>query len=156
MIEEIQGDVFKAKEQVLIHGCNCFCTWGKGVAKTMLRLYPKAFEQDFLTRRGSKDKLGTYSAWRGKHYYYDQDVTVINLYSQWDLWSRHDPKDVYADYDAIREGLKQVEFVYRGASFAMPRIGAGLAHGDWATIKKIIDEVFTGYKKNELVRIYFI
>jgi hypothetical protein len=38
----------------------------------------------------------------------------------------------------------------------MPRIGAGLARGDWATIKKIIEDVFIGYKKNELVRIYYL
>lgn len=154
MIEEIKGDVFKAKEDILIHGCNCFCTWGKGVAKTMLKSYPKAFEQDFLTRRGSKDKLGTFTSWTGTHYYYDQEITIVNLYSQWDLWTWKDPKNIYADYDAIAEGLVQVRDTYPNKSIAMPRIGAGLAGGDWNIIKKIIEMVFENSNNN--VRIYVL
>jgi len=152
MIEEIQGDVFKAKEQILIHGCNCKNNMGSGVAKTIREIYPGAWKVDQETLWGDKNKLGHYTFWSGKHYYYDQDITVINLYSQYDYGHRK----IYADYDAIREGLDAIEFVFRGASFAMPRIGAGLARGDWATIKGIIEDVFTGYKKNELVRIYYL
>ena len=149
MIEEIKGDVFKAKEDIIIHGCNCYCTWGAGVAKTMLKLYPHAFEKDSLTNRGDKNKLGDFSYWQGKHYYYDQNITVVNLYSQY----KYGHTEIYADYDAIKEVLETVEYVFRGYSIAMPKIGAGLAGGDWATIKKIIEDVFN---KNELVRIYSI
>lgn len=152
MIEEIQGDVFKAKEQIFIHGCNCHNAMGSGVAKTVRAIYPEVWRVDQKTLWGDKNKLGSYTLWGGKHYYYDQDITVINLYSQY----KYGHTEVYADYDAIRKGLETIEFVYRGASFAMPRIGAGLARGDWATIKKIIEEVFTGYKKNESVRIYYL
>lgn len=152
MIEEIQGDVFKAEEDVLIHGCNCKNNMGSGVARRVRELYPEAWQVDQDTLRGDKNKLGTFTFWTGKHIYYDQNITIVNLYSQYD----YGRKKVYADYDAIRKGLKEVEFVFRGKSFAMPRIGAGLAHGDWTIIKKIIEEVFTGHKKNELVRIYYL
>jgi O-acetyl-ADP-ribose deacetylase (regulator of RNase III) len=152
MLEEIQGDVFKAKEQILIHGCNCHNAMGSGVAKTIRKIYPGAWLEDQKTLWGDKNKLGTFTSWSGKHYYYDQDITVINLYSQY----KYGHTEVYADYKAILDGLKQVEFVYRGASFAMPRIGAGLARGDWAKIKDIIKVVFTGYKANEIVRIYYL
>jgi len=152
MIEEIKGNVFKAKEDILIHGCNCHNAMGSGVAKMVRELYPGAWLVDQKTLWGDKSKLGDYSFWNGKHYYYDQNITVINLYSQY----KYGHTEVYADYNAIRKGLETVEFVYRGSTFAMPRIGAGLARGDWATIKKIIEEAFTGYKKNELVRIYYI
>jgi O-acetyl-ADP-ribose deacetylase (regulator of RNase III) len=155
LIEEIQGDVFKAKEKVLIHGCNCFNTFGSGVAKIVKELYPGAYEADQETEKGDTQKLGSYTVWSGKHYYYDQDIIVINSYSQYGYGSLFN-KQVQLQYDKLRESLEQIEFVYRGASFAMPRIGAGLARGDWATIKEIIEEVFTGYKKNELVRIYYL
>jgi len=155
MIEEIKGDVFKAKEKVLIHGCNCFNTFGSGVAKIVKELYPGAHKADQETEKGDTQKLGSYTVWSGKHCYYDQDIIVINSYSQYGYGSLFN-KQVQLQYDKLRESLEQIEFVYRGASFAMPRIGAGLARGDWATIKKIIEEVFTGYKKNELVRIYYL
>ena len=152
MIEEIKGDVFRAPEQILIHGCNCFCQWGAGVAKTMRELYPGAWQMDQMSVSGDKTKMGHYTFWTGKHHYYNQNVTVINLYSQYE----YGHAKVYADYDAIRNGLETIEFVYRGATFAMPRIGAGLARGDWKKIRSIIDNIFIGYKKNKLVRIYYI
>ena len=155
MIEEIQGDVFNAKEDVLIHGCNCYNTFGAGVAKRVKELYPGAWEADNDTKKGDTEKLGSHTHWNGKHYYYDQTIIVVNSYSQYGYGSMFNQR-VQLQYDKLRESLEEIEFVYRGASFAMPRIGAGLARGDWATIKEIIEDVFTGYKKNELVRTYYL
>ena len=151
MIEEIKGDVFLAKEDILIHGANCFHKMGAGVARSVKRFYPGAYEADKLTQWGCRKKLGDFSFYSGKHFYYpDQNIIVINLYTQYEYGT--DKQNL--DYTALKEGLEKVEFVFRGHSFAMPKIGAGLGGGDWATIKKIIEETFTGYKKNELVRIY--
>jgi O-acetyl-ADP-ribose deacetylase (regulator of RNase III) len=155
MIEEIQGDVFMAKEQVLIHGCNCFNTFGSGVAKKVKELYPGAWEADKNTTKGDEEKLGSFTVWNGKHYYYNQNITIINSYSQYGYGSMFN-RQVQLQYDKLHDSLKAIEFVYRGASFAMPKIGAGLARGDWAKIKDIIKVVFTGYKSNELVRIYYL
>ena len=48
-------------------------------------------------------------------------------------------------YEAIREGLANVREWCRinGASIHMPRMGAGLAGGDWAVIERIIVEELT-------------
>lgn len=48
-------------------------------------------------------------------------------------------------YDAIREGLERVaEFALsRGATIHMPRIGAGLAGGDWSVIERLVDEALS-------------
>ncbi len=45
-------------------------------------------------------------------------------------------------YEAIREGLKKVALEARRlrASVHMPRIGCGLAGGDWQTVAKIVEE----------------
>jgi len=148
MIQLIKDDLFKAKEDVLIHSCNCFCTWGAGVAKTMKKLYPEAWNIDDLTKKGDKGKLGTFTFWYGKHHYYDQDIIVINLYSQY----KYGHGGVYTDYDAIRTGLEAAEFVFRSKSFAMPKIGCGLAGGDWDVVSKIIESVFV---KNN-ARVYYL
>ena len=150
MIEEIQGDVFKAKEDILIHGCNCFNTMGSGVAKIVKALYLGAWIHDQNTLRGDKTKLGDYTYWFGPHYYHDQNITVINLYSQY-RYGRSG--DVYANYDAIAKGLMTIKDDFPNKSIAMPRIGAGLAGGDWETIKLIIRLVFD---EDSIVKIYYL
>lgn len=147
-MKELRGDVFKAKEDILIHGCNCFCKMGSGVAKTVREIYPEAWEADQKTIRGDESKLGTYTFWGGRHYYYNQPITVINLYSQYN----YNRRKINADYDAIEKGLKKLAFVCNGSSIAMPRIGAGLAGGDWDIIKKIINDAFG----EQIVKVYSI
>ncbi|UQN10681.1 hypothetical protein [Deinococcus sp. QL22] len=49
-------------------------------------------------------------------------------------------------YDAIREGLGRVRAFTQEhqASVHMPRIGAGLAGGDWTVIEGIVQKELTG------------
>ncbi len=46
---------------VLVHGCNCFCTMGAGIAKTIKQVFPAAYQADLATVAGDKTKLGSYS-----------------------------------------------------------------------------------------------
>jgi len=61
----IDGDLFKLAEQgefdIVIHGANCFCTMGSGVALTVKNNYPKAFLADQLTESGDQRKLGKFT-----------------------------------------------------------------------------------------------
>jgi len=134
----IKGDLIKlaleGKFDVIVHGCNCYCTMGAGIAKTIKSVFPEAYKADCITEKGSKDKLGTYS-----HATIEKNgnkITVINAYTQ------HDYKDrgVKADYDAIRSVFKKLKSNYSGKRIGYPKIGAGLAGGDWKQISKIIDE----------------
>jgi type IV secretory pathway TrbL component len=47
---------------VIVHGCNCFCTMGAGIAKTIKQVFPAAYQADLATTAGDQAKLGTYSA----------------------------------------------------------------------------------------------
>ena len=49
-----------------------------------------------------------------------------------------------ADYAAIRAAMQQVKAQFAGKRIGYPKIGAGLAGGDWATIAQIIDEELAG------------
>ena len=53
----------------------------------------------------------------------------------------------HADYPAIKAAMIQVKESAKslGLSVAMPKIGAGLAGGDWNTIKQILEEIFDDY-----------
>ncbi len=45
-----------------------------------------------------------------------------------------------ANYEAIRSVFKKLKSNYSGKRIGYPKIGAGLAGGDWEKISKIIDE----------------
>ena len=48
------------------------------------------------------------------------------------------------DYDAVRSVMRRIAEAYSGHVIGYPRIGAGLARGDWSTIAAIIDEELEG------------
>jgi O-acetyl-ADP-ribose deacetylase (regulator of RNase III) len=132
MIKETQGDLIamanSGEFDVIMHGCNCFCTMGAGIAKQIRGLFPAAFDADCRTSKGDRSKLGTCS------HATVNGVTVVNAYTQYD-WRGSGQK---ADYEAIRSCLAKVAADFPNARIGLPQIGAGLAGGDWETILGII------------------
>ncbi len=123
---------------VIVHGCNCFCTMSAGIAKTIKQVFPAAYQADLATVAGDKTKLGGYSAATveagGK------PLFIINAYTQYQ-WRG---AGVLVDYDAIRQVFRRVKQACVGQRIGYPAIGAGLAKGDWAKIAAIIDEELAG------------
>ena len=64
-MEFIKGDLLHLalakKLDVIIHGCNCFCTMGAGIARSIKECFPEAYEADCKTKRGKLSKLGSLS-----------------------------------------------------------------------------------------------
>ncbi|WP_407540166.1 hypothetical protein Q0M94_01850 [Deinococcus radiomollis] len=80
------------------------------------------------------------------------DLTVANLIGQHDIARKGQKEDVPpVRYEAIREGLGRVRAEaqrpdrLQGASVHMPRIGAGLAGGEWTVIEPMIEEELSAY-----------
>jgi O-acetyl-ADP-ribose deacetylase (regulator of RNase III) len=136
-MKTIEGDLIKLALEghfdVIVHGCNCFCAMGAGIAKSIKSEFPEAFEADLTTEKGVKQKLGSYSqvtvTRNGK------SITIINAYTQFH-WAG---QGVKADYDAIRRVFSQLKAEFGDARIGYPMIGAGLAGGDWGVIAHIID-----------------
>lgn len=123
---------------VVIHGCNCFCTMGRGIAKTVRAEFPEAYAADCRTSRGDRSKLGTFSAvrvLRGTN-----AITIVNAYTQYDF--RGSGPNV--DYTAIRQAFRAIKVAFTGVRIGYPQIGAGLARGDWKAIAGIINEELQG------------
>lgn len=131
----IKGDLFKPfaekKFDLMVHGCNCFHSFGKGFATIVKHKYPQAYTADKKTAKGSKAKLGTYTQVT------TEDGIIINLYSQF----HYGLGKVNCDYSAIKKGFISLNDEFKNKSVAIPKIGAGLAGGDWLVIQKIINEV---------------
>ncbi|NNE66440.1 MAG: phosphatase [Pyrinomonadaceae bacterium] len=133
----IEGDLIQLTVDggfdVIVHGCNCFCTMGAGIAAVIKARFPEAFEADLNTKKGDHDKLGTISSARVKRD--GLDLRIVNAYSQY----RYSGGGVLVDYEAIRAAFATIAAEFPDSRIGYPLIGAGLAGGDWNVISKIID-----------------
>ena len=138
----ISGDLLDlalgGKFDVIVHGCNCQCAMGKGIALAIKQQFPEAYQADLQTSKGDREKLGTISF--AKIERPTAMFTVVNAYTQYH-WRG---KGVLAEYDAIRAAFRLVKQKFAGRRFGYPKIGAGLAGGDWQVIAAIIDEELAG------------
>lgn len=137
-MNKITGDLIALAQagefDVIIHGCNCFCTMGAGIAKIIKKEFPEAYHADLNTLSGDKEKLGTYS--EANIIRDDCNFIILNAYTQFN-WRG---QGIKADYHAIRNVFKRVKQNFPTAKIAYPMIGAGLAKGDWNMIATIIDQ----------------
>lgn len=114
------------------HGCNCFQQMGAGVAGQLAEAYPPILAIDKSTSwPGDSSKLGTYTRATGEF-----NQICFNLYTQ------HEPGR-NLDYGALvncmillnewGSNMITPPFIY------MPRIGCGIAGGDWEKVSVLID-----------------
>jgi len=144
MLNIIKGDLIKLAEEgkfdYIVHGCNCHHTMGSGIAKQLKEKYPGVFEADKRTNHGDMYKLGGFS------YFNTGKFIVVNAYTQYSWYPKN--IDICAfNYEAFRGFLAKFKTFLKenyidigicGVGF--PKIGAGLAGGDWNIILKMIQE----------------
>ena len=112
---------------VIAHGCNCFNSMSGGIAYQIAKKYPIVEAADDETVGGDPCKLGGFSMITF------EDFIVLNAYTQY-----HPGANV--DYDAIRLAMNNINKSFPNMSIGLPKIGAGIAGGDWDRIEKIIKE----------------
>jgi O-acetyl-ADP-ribose deacetylase (regulator of RNase III) len=121
---------------VIVHVCNDVGKWGKGFVLAISkrwsepeRVYRTAFAKRPFPQLGDVQFVPV-----------THNITVANLIGQHGVRSPHSKSPPPIRYPAIREGLKKVATFARkhGASVAMPRIGCGLAGGNWAEIERLL------------------
>lgn len=134
----MRGDLVKmacaGEFDIIVHGCNCFCTMGAGIAKSIKSVFPEAYQKDLETAKGDREKLGTIS-WAPINRE-GLDLVVVNGYTQYGFGR----DGVHVDYDAVGSVMNMVRKEFGGRRIGYPKIGGGLAGGDWDIISKIIDK----------------
>jgi O-acetyl-ADP-ribose deacetylase (regulator of RNase III) len=138
----VHGDLIKlalgGEFDVIIHGCNCQRAMGAGIAKSIKKAFPEAYEADLETSKGDRKKMGTISTASVKRN--NHDITIVNGYTQYH-WRG---SGVLVDYEALRSVMREVKARFSGKRLGYPKIGAGLAGGDWKVISQIIDQELKG------------
>lgn len=128
-----KGNLLDCDENIIIHGCNAQGVMNSGVAKLIREKYPTAYETYLTYKPILKSRLGTV------HFTIGDDGKAIGNAITQEYYGR-DKNIVYANYNAIRDVFKYINDTFSGDSVAIPKIGAGLANGDWNIISKIIEE----------------
>jgi O-acetyl-ADP-ribose deacetylase (regulator of RNase III) len=141
-MKTVHGDLLALAEQgdfdVLVHGANCQCTMGAGIAKSIRARFPEAWQADRKTAKGDRTKLGTFSSALVKRG--SVEFHVVNAYTQVDYRGT----GVRVDYDAVRRVFAAITATFTGQRIGYPSIGAGLARGDWSQLAVIIDSELSG------------
>lgn len=138
MIEYKNGDFLTSKAKILAHGVNCSGAFGSGVAGQISKKYPFVREMYF-------NKYNSFKPWKlGEVQIVDIGGQLIaNCATQQNFGS--EPGVIYCSYEAIEKCLREllalaIEFDIR--DIAIPKIGCGLAGGDWNVVEKICKDVF--------------
>jgi O-acetyl-ADP-ribose deacetylase (regulator of RNase III) len=135
-IDYVHGDIFTTNCEYLIHGCNSRGLMGAGVAKMIKQKYPKAY-QDYLDIYNNNGLI------LGDFYSSEQPdgKIIINAITQKDIGTDKIQVSYWAIANIFRNlnnlGMKKV---------ALPKIGSGLAGGDWKVISAIIENESKNYQ----------
>lgn len=137
MIEYRKGDLLNIKRGIIVHGCNAQGVMGSGVAKAVKEMYPGAFTQysnDVMTNWAGLGDISVYTAVPG-------ELIIVSAITQ-EFYGR-EPNTRYVSYDAIELCFARVFVLaeYIGVSVHIPKIGAGLAQGNWNIISTIIESL---------------
>jgi O-acetyl-ADP-ribose deacetylase (regulator of RNase III) len=142
MITYIKGDLLEdtlqIKEKTLIcHVCNNLSIMGKGFASQLKEIHPDVF-QGFKKARLNACPANYYKLTaRNANLYVCNMVCMNGLYSK---YSNPNPLSYPALKACLEDALKFA--VNSELNICMPKIGVGLARGDWNKVVKILDEVF--------------
>ena len=136
------GDATNPQSQgnkLIVHCCNDLGAWGKGFVLALSKRWPQV-EQEYREwfRNKSNNDFALGSA---QFVQVEADIWVANLIGQHGIRSSSNPIPIR--YGAIEDGLEKVaDFAIANlCSVHMPRIGCGLAGGNWKTIYPIIGQV---------------
>lgn len=141
-MKEIKGNIIQLALEghfdVIIHGCNCFNTMGAGIALQIRNNFPEAYEADQTTKLGDKTKLGNYTSVTVMRRMKVFDV--VNAYTQYH-YGKGGP---HVNYLAIYDVFIKIAQRYNGARIAYPKIGCGLAGGNWNKVVPLIETALQG------------
>jgi O-acetyl-ADP-ribose deacetylase (regulator of RNase III) len=135
----VKGSILDTELKYIAHGVNCQNKMGSGVAKVLFDAYPEVKSQyhehcktELNFGSTPKDALGTV-----RLVYVGNDRYVANCFTQ--EFYGYDGKR-YVNYFAVADCFYKLAEVWKGQILAIPKIGCGLAGGDWNFMEQLIND----------------
>lgn len=124
--------------KVIVHVCNDIGAWGAGFVKALSKRWPEPERQYRGWYQSCKPASMPLGAW--EPVWVNSGLCVINLIGQEGIRTSKEGIPPVR-YGAIRRGLMSIGdwAMRKGVSIHMPRIGCGLAGGEWSEIEPIIN-----------------
>ena len=140
-IEYIKGDAtapIGTGTKIIVHVCNDVGAWGRGFVMTLSKCWPEPEQRYHAWHKGEEKQ--PFALGEVQFVQVSDTVWVANVIGQRDIRTLNGVPPVR--YEAIRTGLRKVALEARRlhASVHMPRIGCGLAGGDWNIVGKIVED----------------
>lgn len=144
MVTYVKGDATKPKGdgvKIIAHVCNDKGGWGAGfvLALNKISLKPQKLYRNWYAQNGYYFlPLGMTQT-----IYLSDELYVVNMIAQHGTVSKLNPQPL--SYEALEFALERVAelAIETNGTVHMPRIGAGLAGGDWNVIESIINRTLT-------------
>ena len=152
--QELEGDLIvlakAGRFDVITHGCNCMCTMGAGIAPQMAKAFGvDQYSLESSAHFGDVNKLGQIE------WYVEREGPipfVVNSYTQYNYGRNHADGDAAPiDYEALTLCMRKINQRFKGKHIGLPKIGAGLAGGDWNRIKQIIQTELKDMKVSVII-----
>lgn len=149
MITYLTGDATDPQvpgNKIIAHVCNDIGGWGRGFVLSLSRKWPQP-EQSYRRWYQEQDNAEEWPPMKlGQTIFVpvQPDIYVANMVGQHGVLTKDDGTPPIR-YGAVEECLRDVEKFARDfdhASVHMPRIGCGLAGGEWSEVEAIINRVF--------------
>lgn len=139
MITYIKGDLLKSNANVIAHGCNCIGGYNAGIAKSIAHKWPLAQHLYYKKFKSEGWKLG-----QVQYVKISDTLFIANCATQHSYGGGAKYGKVYVDYKAMEAVFTELYHLSKSKNLkvAIPKIGAGLAGGDWKRIEEIINKIF--------------
>lgn len=131
------------RQKLIVHVCNSDGVMGAGIAYAIAKKWPEVYDK---YRAMKKRPLGIIQT-----VMVNPDVMVCNMIAQ--HLRPSGPDNIPLVYKALDDCLKRVALIalLLGWEVHMPRIGAGLAGGDWERIEQMIEHRLCGQRVSVIV-----
>jgi O-acetyl-ADP-ribose deacetylase (regulator of RNase III) len=134
---------------IIVHGVNCQGVMGSGVAMQFRNKFPVVYTDYvsyFNQHKYKREKLlGNIVVSK-----INEDHYIVSAFTQ--LHYGRDPNVQYVDYGALKSCFEKINDLYLETALPIkfPKIGAGLANGNWDIIEKIINDTLLEEIEKEL------
>lgn len=141
-IHYLIGDATRPEAEgpkIIAHVCNDVGGWGRGFVMALSRRWPEA-EKAYRAWHSSESHGQPFALGEVQFVAVSNGTWVANMIGQHDTRPKNGVPPVR--YEAIRAALSKVAAfaASKEASVHMPRIGCGLAGGDWSQVAAIIND----------------